>query len=521
MTVALGGVALWQSTLVGAQYNKVVNKSVPAILRLADVRTRVNDVFCLCYKHISSTNEADMRELEGKIHVDMDKNSADMDAFKLLIATPEESAVFERLTAARSQYRQTLTNILGISKSATNSAMIAAVYSQARADLDKIAVDYMNSLEELSQFEARNVAAVSSTTTQAFAAAKITLGSVTVLAILVGVLLAWSIVKSINNALRQAGGSLNETALQVASAAGQVATSSQSLAEGANEQAASVEETSASLQEMSSMTGRNAESAGRTNDLARQTRAASEKGVADMQAMSSAMDALKLSSGEIAKIIKTIDEIAFQTNILALNAAVEAARAGEAGMGFAVVAEEVRNLAQRSAQAARETADKIEGAIASTARGVELSAKVSAGLKEIFDQARQMDELAAEVAAGSKEQSQGVLQINSAVEQMDAVTQHTAASAEECASAAEELNAQAESMNETVGKLMSLVDQGSGRAAVRTQPDHEAHSQSREPAARAVRPHSASRQLSRVQDAPAKSLKDSSDDFEDLSQGGK
>jgi methyl-accepting chemotaxis protein len=176
-----------------------------------------------------------------------------------------------------------------------------------------------------------------------------------------------------------------------------------------------------------------------------------------MQTMSAAMEAIKVSSDDIAKIIKTIDEIAFQTNILALNAAVEAARAGEAGMGFAVVADEVRNLAQRSAQAAKETATKIEGAINNTAQGVQISTKVAEALNEIVTKARQVDELVAEVSSASREQTQGITQINTAVGQMDKVTQSNAASAEECAAAAEELNAQAETMKHSVGELLQLV----------------------------------------------------------------
>ena len=206
------------------------------------------------------------------------------------------------------------------------------------------------------------------------------------------------------------------------------------------------------------MTKRNTDNSSGANDLAKQALAAAEKGAVDMQQMSAAMAAIKVSSDEIAKILKTIDEIAFQTNILALNAAVEAARAGEAGMGFAVVAEEVRSLAQRSAQAAKETAAKIEGAIGNTAQGVELSAKVAQALEDIVTRARQVDELASEVSAASREQSQGVDQINLAVSQMDKVTQSNAASAEESASAAEELNAQAETMKEAVAELLRLVN---------------------------------------------------------------
>ncbi|HUC85912.1 MAG TPA: methyl-accepting chemotaxis protein, partial [Candidatus Acidoferrales bacterium] len=233
-------------------------------------------------------------------------------------------------------------------------------------------------------------------------------------------------------------------------------------AEGSSEQAASIEETSSSLEEMSSMTRRNADNAQKANGLAKQARQAADKGAEDMRAMNQAMEAIKASSDDIAKIIKTIDEIAFQTNILALNAAVEAARAGEAGMGFAVVADEVRNLAQRSAQAARETTAKIEGAILKTAQGVQISQKVGAALDDIVIKARQVDELASEVAAASREQTEGITQINTAVGQMDKVTQSNAANAEESAAAAEELSAQAEVMKRAVVNLMQLAGNRAG-----------------------------------------------------------
>ena len=208
---------------------------------------------------------------------------------------------------------------------------------------------------------------------------------------------------------------------------------------------------------MASMTKRNADNARNANDLAKQAREAADKGVNDMQTMSAAMEAIKVSSNDISKIIKTIDEIAFQTNILALNAAVEAARAGEAGMGFAVVADEVRSLAQRSAAAAKETADKIEGAIIKTGQGVEINSKVAAALNDIMTKVRQVDELVTEVASASREQTEGITQINTAVGQMDKVTQSNASNAEECAASAEELNAQAGVMKQSVGELLKLV----------------------------------------------------------------
>jgi methyl-accepting chemotaxis protein len=245
---------------------------------------------------------------------------------------------------------------------------------------------------------------------------------------------------------------------------GFTATSTQ-LAEGASEQAASLEETSASLEEMSGMTRRNAEAAQHAKQIAGQTRAAVENGSAGMQRMTAAMDGIKSSSAEIAKIIKTIDEIAFQTNILALNAAVEAARAGEAGAGFAVVAEEVRALAQRSAAAARETAGKIEIAVQKSHEGASTSQEVAGMLAEIVGQVRTMDSLAAEIATASTEQAQGLGQITKAMSEMDRVTQANAAGAEESASAAHELSSQSAQLHAAVAELKVFSGQRPSTAA--------------------------------------------------------
>ena len=253
--------------------------------------------------------------------------------------------------------------------------------------------------------------------------------------------------------------SLTENSTMFASAAAQISESSRGLAEGSSEQAAAIEETSASLEQLAAMTKRNSDNTEQANQLSKETCAAADRSAADMKAMSAAMSAIKISSDEIAKIIRTIDEIAFQTNILALNAA------GEAGMGFAVVADEARPLAQRSAAAAKETAQKIDSALANTEQGVALTGKVAAALDGIVTKARQLDDLATEVATASREQSQGLAQISTAAGQMDKVTQGNAATAEECSAAAMELNSQAQMMRHVVGELIGVVNGAAAHAA--------------------------------------------------------
>ncbi len=284
--------------------------------------------------------------------------------------------------------------------------------------------------------------------------------AVTIVAALVGLAAAIAgavLARAIAAPIRRVIAELNASSSQISAAAGQVAGESQTLASGSAQQAAAVQQTSSSLLQLGGASERNANIAGQAAELAREARSAADASVAQMQRMDTAMTALKASSDDIAKIIQTIDEIAFQTNILALNAAVEAARAGEAGLGFAVVADEVRSLAQRSAAAARETADKIEATIHRSGEGARIGTEVSANLSAILEKVRGVDRLIGDVATASREQRQGVQQIGSAIGELDRVVQRNAASAEQDASAAEELNAQAAQLRTNVVELAEMV----------------------------------------------------------------
>jgi len=259
------------------------------------------------------------------------------------------------------------------------------------------------------------------------------------------------------NAISKVAMALNKGSQQTSSAAEQVAASSQQLSQGVTEQASFLEETSSSIDQMTSMIKQNADNAAKANQMATETKLCAEKGDVFMKEMQLSIKSMGESADKVVKIIKIIEEIAFQTNILALNAAVEAARAGEHGRGFAVVADEVRNLAQRASLAAKDTQALIENSQTRTREGAEVTKKTSEALGQIIDAAKKVADVVNEIALASKEQAEGIKQVTDAISQMDQVTQQNAASAEESAAAAEELSSQAENLNEMILRLKQIV----------------------------------------------------------------
>ncbi len=263
--------------------------------------------------------------------------------------------------------------------------------------------------------------------------------------------------RSVSSPIRRIARHLSDSSEQVASASSQVSSSSQHLAEGAAEQASSLEETASSMEEMSSMTRQNAGNAQQAKVMMAEARTIVADVDQHMTSLSKAMTDVARSSEETAKIIKTIDEIAFQTNLLALNAAVEAARAGEAGAGFAVVADEVRNLALRASDAAKNTSGLIEHTMDDVRNGTHLTTVTQEAFKRNVEIAMKIGSLVDEIAAASDEQARGIEQVSKAVQEMDKVTQQTAANAEESAAASEEMSAQAQQMKSYSAELGLIV----------------------------------------------------------------
>lgn len=267
----------------------------------------------------------------------------------------------------------------------------------------------------------------------------------------------WLVAKRISGPIQRIITRLRGGAEQIRDASAQIIASSTTLAEGANAQAASIQETSSALEQMSSMTNQNADNANHADRVMGETRKIVDLAETDMKALTDSMSEILKSSEETSKIVKTIDEIAFQTNLLALNAAVEAARAGEAGAGFAVVADEVRNLAIRAADAARTTANLIEGTLGKVHQGNAFVSNSHESFKKVVVSASKAAELLSEIAAASTEQSKGISQVNQAISEIEKVIQHNAASAEQSAAAAEGLNAQLVDLEHVVKQLVGMV----------------------------------------------------------------
>jgi methyl-accepting chemotaxis protein len=381
-----------------------------------------------------------------------------LDEVRPLIIREEARQSASRLQAALTEWRSVITEV-------ENAAAKGDPDLAMQTALNKGLPLYEANSREATRFrqiQEENLAAQRAAGASIYSSSRgIALGGLGLALLSGGIILL--VVRNTNRTLQVAAGELGQTSAQVASAAGQISSSSQSLAQAASEQAATVEETSASSEEIAAMTRKNSDDSRTAATLMNETNIVVGDANRVLQQMESSMQEINASSDRIAKIIKVIDEIAFQTNILALNAAVEAARAGEAGMGFAVVADEVRNLAQRSAQAAKDTAGMIEDSIGKSSEGRVKLEQVSKAIRAITEKAAHAKTLVDDINAGSAEQARGVEQIASAITQIEKTTQTSAASAEEAASSGEELSSQAMALRGVVDRLELLVGIGNHR----------------------------------------------------------
>lgn len=454
IAVALGAFALARLSTIARHTSALASNNLPGLAQISTAKTLAVQNELLIFKHLSSEDDLDMENLERQIASNSHRIAEELNRYQQEAETEEDKAQASRIANASTSYAAVVERILAMSRHERDNRL---AYQTARKEMDPIASAYQRALDDAHayEFSASNLSSkeILASTHSAVWGIVAGLGA----AVATSLLVSFGISRSVGSILKKFGRGLHSGANQIAASSAEVSSTSNWLADGSFKQAASLEETSASLKELSVMTDRNAKSANDAKELSTETRIAAETGDRDVAGLRDAMEAIKESSHDIAKIMKAIDEIAFHTNILALNAAVEAARAGEAGVGFAVVAEEVRALAKSSADAARETGAKIEIAIASGEHGMSISKKVAQSLNLIVGKARKVDELVVQIAAASHDQNRGISEINRAVAEMNTITQSNATSAEQSNAAATELASQASTLREELRGLLCLV----------------------------------------------------------------
>jgi methyl-accepting chemotaxis protein len=450
----LGAFAYTRLTVIQTQATRITADSLPGLYVSAQLESAVLASHGLILRHVITSSDAQMDRLESEIKAADARVDRLMSDYESTITTAVDRANYERIKPAAARVRQIRDETLRPLSRALRTAQAEAVVA---SQLDPAIADYLKAVRSVVDFNKAGGDDASARIRAAVSSATIGILVGLAAAVLVSASLALVIVRGTSRVLTSAVTELRLGSNQVSTAAMQMSASAQSLSMGATTQAGALEETAASLEEMASMTRLNAqhsqEGAQLMSDVDR--RVADSEAV--LNAMVDSMRHIRESSQQVSKIIKTIDEIAFQTNILALNAAVEAARAGHAGMGFAVVADEVRSLAQRSAQAAQDTSALIEASIASAQQGDQRVHEVAAAFSTITTRVSEAKRLVDDVSVACRQQTQGLDQVSVAMGQLEQLTQQTAANSEESAAASEELSAQAEAGMAVVAKLESLV----------------------------------------------------------------
>jgi methyl-accepting chemotaxis protein len=452
--MCLAGVAWYATSSLGDELNfattTVGTRAITAGVLKSDVLAmHVSSSRMLLYSLSRDTQLAEQGRDQYRLSVKAAK--ASIAAIRSLVTTEEDKTLISAIDSDLDLYTTYFEQESSLISSGKTMAALIIYREKNGAIGDRMEA----ATARYTEMQKAALAAANATGIQKTASARWTAALFVIIALAVVVMIT-IVVRTIASRLQTIAASLSDGASQIASGSNQVATTSQSLAEGASEQASSLEETSASAEQITSMTRQNAANTSQVAQLMTTVDHRVTEGNSTLALMITSMKQINESSGKISKIIKVIDEIAFQTNILALNAAVEAARAGEAGMGFAVVADEVRNLAQRSAQAAKDTAALIEESIATSNQGSTQLQKVADVVGSITEATMKVKVLVDEVNIGSQEQSKGIEEIARSLTEMDKVTQGTAAAAEESASASQEMSAQAQSLAHIVEELRTM-----------------------------------------------------------------
>ncbi|HEX4808721.1 MAG TPA: methyl-accepting chemotaxis protein [Bryobacteraceae bacterium] len=437
---------------LAGKVDSLANRPLPALAQLTAMDRPLFDLRKLILLQTSAKDQAEAHSYDRDIDTAMQALRQQENEYGKVPADSQDRDLNRKFEASFDQLSSAVTEVSELNRQGKKDDALDALRKHFIPAFDTLA-DLEQQRTSLRLASASQLATSGGQSAQS---SLVGLWTVSGVALLLCVLICLYSRKKVARELTSIVGNLQNNAARLATSASQVSASSQTLSNGSSQQAASLQEISSSVEEMNAMTSRNSENSARASSMMVDTSGQISRSNIALKDMIASMDAIKASSEKVAKINRTIDEIAFQTNILALNAAVEAARAGDAGMGFAVVADEVRNLALRSAVAAKDTALLIEEAIENTQQGSQKLDQVATVIKAITEGAGHVGNLLQDVKEASRQQAQGIAQVSQAILHVSKITQQTAAGAEESAAASQELGEQARSFQNSILSLQAL-----------------------------------------------------------------
>lgn len=452
LIIILGGLGYWATSRLNRNVVQMSDDAIPGLIHIGQSASKMQRIRGDVWKHISLSDPAAMQKVETQIQAMRQDLAKNLSAYQRAITQAEDRSNFDRLKSAIDAYWSPLEDVLVLSR-AQQTEQAVALYLKT---IDPVFQRIVEELRRMEDWNARYSEAAARDAGHTVTTSNRILLATLFAALAIAFTLASFIIRTIRQVLSRTVDDLSATANGLSAASAQVASTSLSLAHGASQQAAGIEQVSAASEDVNSLSKQTASRAGNATQIVLEKQKQYDAAFEKIRMMSASVVEINEESEKISRIMRVIDEIAFQTNILALNAAVEAARAGEAGQGFAVVADEVRSLSQRCAQAAHDTSSLIEHSIQIAAQGKLHADSVVSAVEDLHRRAFDIQAIVSEISAASLEQTKGIESISGSLTDLDRQTQNTAAASEQGSAAAQQLSAQAEAMRASIHDLALL-----------------------------------------------------------------